>query len=220
MEKLKSSQDLENFIAAHQNGELQITSSVRYNLRDVQEQNELLFHGKFQNPKDGTFTKIFYNIGFIIFRTVFQNVDLDLKDMLFRSLNGKGIEALALLKLSVYSYLKRIKFGSFLNDLKYFIKDGTTIVKIVDGMPLICNNLNIIRPAYGGSIQETGLAEMVPYSWGDMLSHKDEWKDSWNRIEELKELMDKKQVKDFMIYEFWTEGMFPVKGKDQWTKGC
>lgn len=214
----KTSQDFQDFIDAWENAELQITDKIRYKIRDVVNKNDELFHGKFENPNDGTFTKIFYNIGFVIFRTVFQVIvkTIGTKDIQMHSLNGKGIQAIALLRLAIQSYLKRIKFGTFLNDLCYFLKDGTTYVKIVDGMPIICNNHNIVRPPYGGTVQETGIGEKVIYSWQDMQSHKKEWKESWGQIEKLKEVMDKKQVKDFIIYEYWNEHDFDGKIH----KGC
>jgi len=230
---MKTSQEFNDFIGAWENAELQITDKISYKIRDVINKNDELFHGKFENPTDGTFTKIFYNIGFVIFRTVFQVIvkTIGTKDIQMHSLNGKGIQAVALLRLAIQSYLKRIKFGTFLNDLCYFLKDGTTYVKIVDGLPVICNNHNIVRPPYGGTVQETGIGEKVLYSWQDMQSHKKEWKDSWTEIEKLKLLMDKKQVKDFIVYEYWNEHAFNDKnecpteselkeGKYKTHKGC
>jgi len=212
---MKSSEEFTNFIDAWETSELQISDKVKYSTRDVIDKNDELFHGKFQKPTDGSFNKIFYNIGFVLFRSIFQVVvkTIGLKDIQMRSLNGKGIETIALFRLAIQSYLKRIKFGAFLNDLCYFLKDGTTVVKIVDGKPVICNNHNIILPPYGGTIQETGIGEKCFYSWEDMKSYKSEWEDSWSEIERIKLLMDKNKVKDFIVYEYWNEHPFVKDGK-------
>jgi len=214
----KSTNDFISFIEAYDTGELQITDNISYKIKDVKNKNDEYFHGKFENPYDGSFKKIFYNIGFIIFRSIFQVIvkTLGTKDIQIRSLNGKGVEALALFRLAIKSYLNRIKFGTFLNDLCYFLKDGTTYVKIVDGEPKIVNAHNIVVPPYGGSIQETGVAEKCIYSWGDMLSYKEDWKEHWSKIEELKKIMDKNQVRDFIVYEFWSQHEFDGKIH----KGC
>lgn len=219
MDKYQSTKDFEAYINAHENSELQITSSIKYKIRDVIDKNDELFHGKFEQPKDGTFTKIFYNIGFSIFRTIYMVVSASIgtKDIQLTSTNGEGIEVLALLRLAIHSYLKRIKFGTFLNDLCYFLKDGTTVVKIVDGQPKIVSNHNLVRPAYGEGIQETGVAERCTYSWSEMQSHKEDWKDSWAQIEKLKSKMDEEKVSDFIIYEYWNEHDFEEKGIH---KGC
>lgn len=219
-DKLEGGRNFRMFITSYENGELQLTSKIKYKIRDVIEENERMFHGKFTNPKDGNFTKIFYNIGYIIFRTIYQNTDIDTKDIQMRSTNGQGIQVIALLRLAIQSYLHRIKFGTFLNDLRYFIKDGTTHVKIVDGKPSIVSPLNIIEPATGGSVQETGIGEKVLMSWEEMQSHKSEWADSWDRIEELHEQMLLTQTHDFITYEFWNEHKFVVNGKIEIHKGC
>jgi len=216
--KQSSSSQFEEFITNFEKGDFQLTDKVSYNIRTVIQNNEKMFHGKFDTAKDGTFEKIFYNIGFILFRTVYQNTDIDTKDINLRSTNGFAIPVVSILKLAVAQYLRKIKFGTFLNDLRYFIKDGTLVVKIVDGELKFVKNENIVIPPWSDGIQTTGLAEKCYYSWEECLANKERWGEAWHYVEELYSRRDEGMT-EIPIYEYWHEAdNFP--DKEGWHKGC
>lgn len=210
--------DFEQFLSDN-TGDIQITSKVSYNMRTVVENNEKMYHAMFDNAMDGSFKKIYYRISFIIFRTLYQYLvgTVDSKSLLMRSENGKAIPLVQVLKMAVHTHLKRTGFAKFVNDLAFFVKDGTTYVKMVDDKPEIVSNLNIIAPEYEPDVQKTGLAEKVLYSWEMMLSKKEDWSAHWHEIEELHKVMKINGVSDFVVYEHWRIFDFGKKG---YHKGC
>lgn len=210
--------DFEQFLSDN-TGDIQVTSKVSYNMRTVIENNEKMYHGMFDNAMDGSFKKIYYRISFIIFRTLYQYLvgTVDSKSLLMKSENGKAIPLVQVLKMAVHTHLKRTGFAKFVNDLAFFVKDGTTYVKMVDDKPEIVSNLNIIAPEYEPDIQKTGCAEKILYTWEMMLAKKEDWKETWSEIEALHKIMQNNGVNDFVIYEFW--GVFDF-GKKGYHKGC
>ncbi len=172
---------------------------------------------------DGTFKKVFYNIGFVLFRTLYQYLvnAVDSKHLLMKSENGKYLPIVQVLKMAVRAHLKRTGFATFVNDLAFFAKDGTTYVKMVDDHPEIVSNLNLVAPEYEPDIQKTGCAEKLLYSYEEMQSRRSEWgEEIWAKVQDIWQVMREKGEKDFVVYEFWNLFDFGTEDKPDYHKGC
>jgi len=144
---------LERFLTNYQNGQVQVSEDVSYELRQTVEENYRLFNSKFEDVKDSSgLTKIFYNISWVIYRTILYASDIDMKHLNFRSLNGKGIKTLALLKLAFKSFLKQIFFGKKIDEIMaYMIWFGTAVTKRVDGDVFLVDLRNYVTTPHDSS---------------------------------------------------------------------
>lgn len=211
-----------NFINTNARGTIQLTGDVSYTIRDVIEKNVLDRNFTFSVPyfADGE-KKIFFSIPYILADTTYRNTDLDTKDIQIKSENPAGMDIAPLLRGATRQYLKDFGFNETMNDIrKELIDMGHVITKEVDDETKIVNLLNIVRPTEIEDLQDGGIAEMTFLTWEDMLMNKEEWKDSWDKIEEIKKVADSQQRKTFKVYEWWTQDMFKVGGEDKYTKGC
>src|SRR5574343_323587 len=94
-----------DFISQYRDGEVAVSGGVSYNTREIIEDGYRLYNGQFVNNTDSSgLKKIFYRMIWVIFRTIIMSSDIDLKDMNMRSLNGKGVKTLALIKLATHSH--------------------------------------------------------------------------------------------------------------------
>lgn len=213
--------EFSTFRDTYKDGELQITSDVSYNMREVLEDNVQLIHGKYKNPKfaDGT-DKIFYNLVEAFSNMIFRNTDIDTKDINLRNLTGKFVQYVSILKYSLRHYLKDSKFGKKLNDFRLsLVREGHLIVKDVGGDVERVNLLNIIIPPFAKSIQDTGLIEATYLSYEKMLEYKET--KHWKTIEELWKTMQKQGDVEFTVYEYWKVDEFEdEKGNKVTDKGC
>lgn len=213
-------QDFEIFRGNYQEGQLQTTSKISYNVTSVIENNRALAHGKFENPDWGSgLEKIFYNIGWVYADGHYRGSNVNMKDLKVVSLAQENIGVAAFLRAAVYAHLKQTSFSTIIDIVRRdMINDGTALVKIVDGQIEVVDLLNVVIPPHVNSIQDSGLAEKVRYSWEKMKANKEEFKDHWEDIETLWEKMQIEKINEFTVYEWWTETVF---GKDKKIhKGC
>lgn len=202
--------EIKNFITDNEQMNVTVTDGVQYSLRTVINDAYRTFNGKFENPKDNNFEKIFYRMIWVIYRTIIMSSDVDLKDVNIRSLNGQGLKSLALLKLGVRSHLMRTGFGKLIDSImESIVWFGSAITKRVDGKVYLVDLRNYITEASIKNPQERSHAELCQYTYDEMLSYKDDWKEHWQEIETLWEQM--KHIGKFNIVEFWTFG--EVDGK-------
>lgn len=210
--------EIKKFITEYENGTVKVTPQVSYNLKDVIDESYRLYNAKFETDTDNAgVRKIFYRMIWVIFRTIVMSSDIDLKDINIRSLNGKGIRTLALVKLAVHSHLLRTFFGKYIDkvmaDMVWF---GTSITKRFNGRVDSVDLRNIIRPPHIKDIQESGIAELCYYNYDEIQSYKDQWKENWLAVESLWEKMQEVGETRFKIIEYWT--WFEQDGKTH--KGC
>lgn len=210
--------NIKDYIQEYEAGTLQITDTISYSVKDVLQENRRLYHSKFQNPLDsGGLEKIFYNIGWIVFDTLYRNTDVDTKDINLRSTNGNAIPLVALIKMAVQSHLRKTNFGTFINKVRRnILKDGTCLVKMVDGAPEVVDLLNVVRPPHGSPIQDTGCAERVFMTYDEVMSYREEYSEHWAEIQSLWERLQKEGLSEFTIYEHWCIDEFDGK----YQKGC
>lgn len=242
-------QDFNSFITRYADGFVRISPEVSYCLQDVIYKNIQYFNRQFEEPyyADGT-KKLFYPLSYIMARTLFENTDIDTKDMNLRAENPASIDVTAIVKPAVRQHLKDYDFGETLNNMRqHLINMGHIIVKEVNGESRVVDLRNVIRPPHMMDIQEGAFAERILMTWEDMLENKEEWADSWDEIEELHEIMtgDLTEVEGangqierytskghkvsqqiggtettyFIVYEYWTRSNFKVGKKDVFTKG-
>jgi hypothetical protein len=206
-----------DFISRNSNGTVYITDKVSYNLKDIIEDNHRLYNSQYEQPLDNTgLEKIFFNIGWIMYRTVFYSSDIDQKDLQMRATNPNAVGGVALVRMAVENYLSRIHFGKTMDEIRaYMIAHGTAITKVAHGEPMLVDLRNVIRPPHIENIQDSGVCERVYYSYEEMmeLTVDDAAKEY---IHEMWERMQKENIYMFPVYEFWHQ--FEINGKLQ--KGC
>jgi len=182
---------------------VRITPDIQYNLRDVINDNYREFHSQFKAKEDASgFKKLFYNIAWVMYRTITMSSDVDLKDFNMRSTNGKGIQILALFKLAVRNYLIRSGFGKFIDEaMEALVWHGSVIVKRANSSVYVIDFRNYITEPNVSNPQERSHAEFT------YLSHKQMQAKGWLKKREVKELWEKMQANGkhkFKVIEFWT----------------
>jgi len=199
-------QDIKQFIADNENMEVEVSPGVSYNQRDVINESYRLYNSKYQESLDSSgLEKIFYNIIWVIYRTIIMASDIDLKDMQMRSLNGKMIPVLQLLKMAVRSHLNKTKFGMFIDDaMQQMVWFGSSVSKRVNGSVEIVDLRNYITQPHIKDPQNRSHAESIFYTYDQMMVFKEDFKDNWKEIEDLWEQMQEKGENLFKIVEFWT----------------
>lgn len=220
--KQQSATNFRIFVDAYARGNVRITKGVQYSIREVIEENYLDRNFKFSVPyySDGE-EKLFFSLPYIIADSIYKNTDIDTKDIQIRSDNNEAIDWMPLIRGAVEHYLKTSYYGTKLNEFRKELVDmGHVIVKEVDNETHIVNLLNVVRPPHIANLQKSGIAERTLLSWTDILAQKEQWKDQWSRILDLKKTMDSMQKKTFIVYEWWTMDKFQVGRKLKETKGC
>jgi hypothetical protein len=198
--------NIKDFISDYSSETVNVSPGVSYDQRDIINESYRLYNGKFEQEVDETgFRRIFYRMIWVIFRTIIMSSDIDLKDMNMKSLNGNGIKTLALFKLAIRSHLLRTFFGKYVDKvMSEMVWFGTSITKRVDGRVETVDLRNYIFTPHIKDPQQREHAEYCYYSYDEMLSHKDEWKEHWSEIEELWKQMQKRGETQFKVVEFWT----------------
>jgi hypothetical protein len=206
-----------DFISQFEQGQVNVTDEVQYNLRDVIDENYRLYNSRFQESTDSTgLEKIFFNIGWILYRTVFFSSDIDQKDLQMRAQNPNAVPVVGLLRMAVENYLSRLHFGKTIDDIRaYMIAHGTAITKVAHGEPKLVELKNIVRPAHVENLQESGIAEKVFYTYEEMnVINLDEYAEY--KVRDLWTKMQKEGQYLFPVYEYWHT--FEINGKIH--KGC
>lgn len=198
---------IKNFIQEYEDGKVQVSPEITYSTKEVINNSYRLYNGKFETDKDASgLEKVMLNISWIVYRTLFYGSDIDTKDAQMRSLNGKGVRILEMLRMATISHLNRTGFGDFIDDVRSDLAAfGSVIVKIVDGVPYTCDLRNIIRPAHESDVQKTGLVEKRYWSYDECMAMRDEW-DNFDVVETVFDTLEKKGIPQVLIYDFWHEG--------------
>jgi hypothetical protein len=210
------------FLSTHASMTVNLTSEVAYNQRQVIEDDVLDRNFKFSVPTmaDGT-EKVYFSIPFILADTTYRNTNMDSKDLQVKSDNYSAIDWIPLIRGAVKNYLKVYNFDELMNDIRRELIDmGHVITKEVGNETKIVSLLNIVRPSDIMNIQDGGVAEASYMTFEQLEMNKEEWKDNWGKILELKGIMDSVQRKTYRIYEWWTVDEFTVGGQKKRTKGC
>lgn len=211
-----------NFIQANSQMTVNLTNEVSYDQRNVIEENILDKNFKFSVPyySDGT-EKVYFSVPYILADATYRNTNMDTKDVQVKSDNYEAVSWIPLIRGAVKNYLKVYHFDEIMNDIRRELIDmGHVITKEVMGETKVVNLLNIIRPAEIMDLQDGGLAEATYLTWEQIEENKEEWKDSWDKLLELKKIMDSIQRKTYRVYEWYTVDEFKVAGEKKKTKGC
>src|SRR5574343_1146237 len=139
--------DIKSFITQYERGTVHVTPSISYSLQDTINNSYRLYYGKFEEPEDSTgLKKIFFNIGWALFRTVFFASDIDTKDLQMRAKNPNSLPITYLLRLAVNHHLVVTHFSRFIDDVRNdMIAFGSAIIKVSKGKLNLVDLRNIIR---------------------------------------------------------------------------
>ena len=197
----------QQFISEYQNGTVQVSDDISYSTKDVINENYRIYNGKMKSGKDSDgLEMIMLNIAWIIYRTLFYGSDIDTKDAQVRSLNGRGIQIMPLLRMAIVSHLNRIGFNDFIDDVRSDMSAfGSVLIKIVDGVPKTVDLRNAVIPPHEDDVQKVGLVEYQFWSYDKCLRHKDDWgKDNWKIVDEVFEKNSVTGIYEIKLIEFWT----------------
>ena len=157
--------------------------------------------------EENGFRRVFLSKMWVVYRTLIQGSDLDMKHLNIRSLNGVKVRLTALLKMAFVSHLSRTFFGEFVDkvmaEMCWF---GTSIVKRFDGTVDTVDLRNYITEPNIQDPQQRRHGEMCYYSYDQMMSHREDWKDNWDAVEEVWAKMQTQGESRFKVLEFWTWG--------------
>jgi hypothetical protein len=197
----------QQFISEYQNGTVQVSDDISYSTKDVINENYRIYNGKMKSGKDSDgLEMIMLNIAWIIYRTLFYGSDIDTKDAQVRSLNGRGIQIMPLLRMAIVSHLNRTGFNDFIDDVRSDMSAfGSVLIKIVDGVPKTVDLRNAVIPPHEDDVQKVGLVEYQFWSYDKCLRHKDDWgKDNWKIVDEVFEKNSVTGIYEIKLIEFWT----------------
>jgi hypothetical protein len=213
--------ELTQFIEQYEQGTVEVSPGVTYNMRDVNNESYRLYNARFESGEfeENGFRRVFMRKMWVVYRTLIQGSDLDMKHLNIRSLNGVKVRLVGLLRMAFYSHLLRTFFGEFVDkvmaEMCWF---GSSIVKRYDGKVDTVDLRNYITEPNIRNPQERRHAELVFYTYDQMVANKDRWKEHWDEIENVWEAMQKDGESKFKVVEFWTWG--EAKGKDGVHKIC
>lgn len=205
--------EIQSFITDYEAGLVEVSPGCSYSMRDLNQRISELYHAQFRSggQDQSGFILTFMRKAWVVFRTLIMNSDLDLKHLNIRSINGVKVRFVSILRMAFYSHLSRGGFGEIIDKiLEEMCWFGSSIVKRVDGQLYTVNLDNYITEPNVRNPQERRHLEMCYYSYDQMESHKEDWKESWSDIERVWEKMQQQNESKFKVIEFWT---FNEKGQ-------
>ena len=115
MDRIKS--EVEQFITDNDDMELEVSPGVFYSMRELINKLYRLYNAQFENNpiEPSGFKNIFFRKMWVVYRTLIQGSDLDLKHFNIRSLNGVKIRLVAMLRTMFTSHLSRTFFNEFVD---------------------------------------------------------------------------------------------------------
>ena len=203
----RSKSEVEQFITDNELMTVEVSPGVSYNVREVIDNSYRLYNAQFKdNPVEPSgFKNIFTRKMWVVYRTLIQGSDMDLKDFKVRSINGVRVRIVAMLRSMITSHLSRTFFNEFVDkvmaEMCWF---GTSIVKRFDGTVDTVDLRNYITEPNIQDPQERKHLELCYYTYDQMLSYKDDWKDNWEDIETVWATMQKEGESQFKVLDFWT----------------
>jgi hypothetical protein len=213
--------ELQNFITNWQDATVEVSPGVNYSMKSVNEESARLYNGVFLggSVEDNGFDNVFMRKIWVVYRTLLQGSDLDLKNLTVRNLNGVKFKLANILRMAITSHLKRTYFGELLDqilaDMCWY---GSAITKRVDGRVETVDIRNYITEGNIQDPQSRSHAELVMMNYEQMQSHKEEWANSWEAIEANWAVIKDAGESQFKVVEFWTWG--EVEGKKGTHKIC
>ncbi len=204
----------QQFITEHGDGTVQVSDGISYKTKDVINESYRLYNGRHKSEKDEDgLQMIMLNIAWIVYRTLFYGSDIDTKDAQVRSLNGRGVKMLQMLRMAIVSHLNRTGFGDFIDDVRSDMAAfGSVLIKIVDGVPKTVDLRNAVIPAHSSDIQNTGLVEHQYWTYDECLKHKNDWSaENWDKVEKIFEANSVTGIYQVKMDEFWTFREFEGK---------
>jgi hypothetical protein len=114
-----------------------VTDKIAFRMRDLIKQLRKNYFGLFDSPTDSVTgrKKIWIPLTEYVCDNVVKNIDLDTKDINFRSKNGKARGITSLIRNLVKDYLDNTFFGEYLDDLERTLAiDGTGVWKTYEEM--------------------------------------------------------------------------------------
>lgn len=212
-------------ISNFKDGEIKISSNVSYKMRNVIEKCRQNIHHQLEEPEeaDGS-EKIVVPMTSWLCEVIQRNSDLDTKDINLRTTKPEQFGIVALIRYALQSFLKRMEFGVFINELiQYSIQDGTRVVKIrekgkLEGVDL----LNVVIDPTAEDIQTAGLTECKLIHIDKLKEFKSEWSNFKKITEYAKKAFKDKKTPMVPIFERWN--VYPKnweKGsKNDLVRGC
>jgi hypothetical protein len=202
--------EVEQFLNDNENMTVEVSEGVTYNLRDVINDNYRLYNAKFEDGavEENGFVRVFMRKLWVVYRTLIQGSDVDMKDLNVRSLNGVKIRMASILKMLTVSHLDRTGFGEYLDEtLEFMCWHGSAITKRCDGSLENVDLRNYTTESNVQDPQQRRHAEYVYYDYDKMMSYKDEMsEEALEAVEANWEEMNKNGISQFKVVEFWTWG--------------
>ncbi len=117
-----------------------------------------------------TFTPTNYNQIYAYYRTYHQLGDIDTKNISLYNIPGTSNYRTKLLQGLLKQHMNNTMYGKFTDELSRVTAGyGNGIVKIVEGVPYICNPLNVYYDNNVRSIQKTSIAERFTISYEEAI---------------------------------------------------
>jgi len=209
MEKEKALQKLIRFIEDNEEGLVEVDENNSYSMRLVNQENYRLYHRKLKVPEvePNNFRNIFFPKMWVVYRTIVQNADVDLKHLNIRITDGVKAKVAPLLRMAYQSHLSRNSFGEFLDEtLSVMAWFGSAVVKRCDGGVFVVDWRNYITEPNNPNPQTRSHAELLYKTKEEIDSY------GWDsaEINELWEKMLSQNEHLFKVIEFWT---FDENGK-------
>lgn len=214
MDRIKC--EVEQFITDNEQMEVEVSPGVSYSMRELINKLYRLYNAQFENNpiEPSGFKNIFFRKMWVVYRTLIQGSDLDLKHFNIRSLNGVKVRLVVMLRTMFTSHLSRTFFNEFVDkvmaEMCWF---GSSIVKRYNGTVDTVDLRNYITEINIQDPQERKHAEMCYYSYDEVMANEEDWKDSWEEIMNVWEAMKKEGESKFKILEFWTWGKLKENGE-------
>ena len=203
MSKDRALQKLVQFISDNQEGLVEVSDGITYSMRDINDENYRLYNRKLNGAEyeASGFRNIFLPKMWVVYRTLVQNSDIDLKHLNTRITNGQRPHIYTLLKMWYQAHLSLNEFGEKLDEiLEIMAWFGSAIIKRCDGNVFVVDWRNYITEPNNPDPQTRSHAEILYKTKEQIDSYNWENED----IETLWDFMKEKNEHLFKLLEFWT----------------
>jgi hypothetical protein len=197
------------FISDNEQGNIEVSQGISYSMREINDENYRMYHRKIDIEEEPSgFKRIFFPKMWVVYRSLVQNSDIDLKHLNIRIQDGVRVQVAPLLRMAYQSHLSRNGFGEFLDkvlaEMAWF---GSVVVKRFDGGVDTVDWRNYITEPNNPDPQTRSHLHLVYKTKEQIDSYK--W-EAQEEIDELWETMIEKGEHLFKVLEFWT---FNKEGK-------
>jgi len=199
---------ISRYIEKNEQMMVQVAPGVKYSLRKVLNDADTLYNGMYQTGEmeESGFKRIFMRKMWVVYRTLIQGSDVDLKNLNIRSLNGIKVRLTALLKMLFTSHLEREAFGEKIDDIMaQMCWYGSGITKRHDDTVSVVDLRMYLTEANQPDPQKRSHLFYNKYTYSQMEKKMEgDWKEHKKEINELWEIMQEQGESNFNILEFWT----------------